>query len=110
MVSELLRFWRCVDVAPIEECWLWKRSTFKFGHGRYWIGGKGRQAHRVAWELLYGQIPEGLCVLHKCDVPRCCNPKHLFLGTQGDNMNDRDSKGRLGRDEAGRYRSVLYAD
>lgn len=63
------------------------------------IGGKQRLAHRVSWELSNGPIPGGVgysgtCVLHKCDVPACVNPEHLFLGTQSDNVADRDAKGR----------------
>lgn len=51
-------------------------------------------AHRVAWQLANGEIPDGLCVLHKCDNPKCCNPSHLFLGTHADNAHDRDNKKR----------------
>jgi hypothetical protein len=51
-------------------------------------------AHRYAWELTYGPIPEGLSVLHRCDVPRCVRPDHLFLGTQADNLADMTAKGR----------------
>jgi hypothetical protein len=71
----------------------------KGGYGQ--IGGRknGKRwpmyTHRVAWELAVGPIPAGASVLHKCDVPLCCNPSHLFLGTQTDNLADAREKGRL---------------
>ena len=91
---DVLHFWSCVAVAGADDCWLWKKGRHRFGHGRYSIRRKNKGAHRVAWELTYGAIPDALCVLHKCDVPACCNPKHLFLGTMTDNMADRDAKKR----------------
>lgn len=86
-------------------CWLWPRAVLKNGYGVLRIGkGKGilRSVHRLAWELSNGPIPNGQWVLHKCDVRRCFNPEHLFLGTQQDNNNDRDAKGRVchGEDHA----------
>ncbi len=69
------------------------------GYGRFWYNGQMRLAHRVAWELLRGPVPDGLFVCHDCDNPCCVNVEHLFLGTQFDNMSDCASKGRLeGRD------------
>lgn len=64
------------------------------GHRRIWFEGRMRLAHRVAWMITNGPIPDGLCVLHRCDNPPCVNPAHLFLGTVQDNNADRDAKGR----------------
>lgn len=75
-------------------CLVWTGSRYKQGYGRIRIGGKLMRAHRVAYELLRGPIPEGLVLLHSCDNPACINVAHLSVGTQGDNIRDCDSKGR----------------
>lgn len=75
-------------------CWLWKASIDRHGYGRALIDGKRVGAHRAAWALFKGEIPAGMQVLHRCDVPRCVNPEHLFLGTGFDNMQDMIAKGR----------------
>lgn len=79
---------------PNSGCWLWTGAAFHKGHGAIRDGSKQRKAHRVSWELNVGPIPDGMCVLHKCDTPACVNPRHLFLGTRGDNNRDRTRKGR----------------
>jgi hypothetical protein len=76
------------------ECWIWIGSAQKRGYGFIKKNGKTTMAHRVAYELAYGELPDGLFVCHKCDNPRCVNPKHLFVGTHNDNMLDMHNKGR----------------
>ena len=90
------RFW--VKVNKTDSCWFWTSTLDPNGYGKFGINGKGEFAHRVAWELTNGPIPEGLCVLHNCpdgDNPRCVNPDHLWLGTKKDNSDDASKKGRL---------------
>ena len=79
---------------PNTGCWLWTSTWASCGYGQFRINGKYWLAHRASWKLLYGEIPGGLQVLHKCDVRPCVNPDHLFLGTQSDNMLDCFKKGR----------------
>jgi len=76
-------------------CWEWQGSLLKKGYGRFGFSSKEVVlAHRFAWELEHGAIPDGQCVLHRCDNPPCCNPAHLFLGTRADNNRDMWAKGR----------------
>ena len=78
-------------------CWNWTRDVYNYGYGKLSIGrGKQTRAHRYVYIKQFGEIPEGMNVLHKCDNPRCVNPSHLFLGTQKDNVIDMMSRGRGG--------------
>ena len=89
------RFWNKVDKSG--ECWLWTASTLGKGYGQFWDGNKRVTAHRFSWVLHNGPIPEGLHVLHHCDVPVCVNPEHLWLGTNADNVHDCMAKGRTSK-------------
>lgn len=92
-VSLEARFWSRVDKSG--ECWMWTGKVGQpHGYGRVWADGKERRAHRVSYEITYGQIPDGMCVCHKCDTPLCVRPEHLFLGNAEDNVRDCVQKGR----------------
>ena len=87
------RLWPKVDKRGIHECWEWQAGCRR-GYGRVRMNTLILSTHRLAWELTYGPIPDGMFVLHRCDNRKCCNPAHLFLGTNGDNVRDRNSKSR----------------
>jgi hypothetical protein len=75
-------------------CWIWSRYKDKAGYGKLYFRNKVYLAHRVSYILYKTEIPKGSCVLHKCDQPSCCNPNHLFIGSQADNVKDMIKKGR----------------
>jgi len=91
------RFWR--QVRKTNTCWVWTGTCHSNGYGQVYVGGEGYKkllAHRASWILMKGEIPPGVFVLHHCDNKRCVNPKHLFLGSQKDNIQDMLEKRRHG--------------
>jgi hypothetical protein len=94
-------FWRRVDVRGSNDCWLWNVVS-QLTPGGYGAGHYGSEihttSHRIAYMLVKGRIPDGLDVLHTCDVRRCCNTAHHFLGTKQDNSDDMVQKGRWSRE------------
>lgn len=110
------RFW--ARVYKTNGCWLWDGPHSLKGYGRLLISGEEKATrktrylymHRFSYELHFGQILKGISVLHKCDVPSCVNPKHLFLGTQTDNVRDMDAKGRRGVLQGSSHPNSVLAD
>ena len=90
------RFWAKVERGT--GCWLWRGSKRHKGYGAFVYAKDGKgingRAHRYMFEMMHGDIPPGMWVLHTCDVPACVNPLHLFLGTLQDNVDDMMRKGR----------------
>jgi DNA invertase Pin-like site-specific DNA recombinase len=94
----------CVEV---NGCWIWTRSTRGKGYAQMTLSNRKQvYGHRASYMVNKGAIPDGGVVCHSCDEPRCCNPDHLFLGTQKDNMQDCVAKGRLRPGRVGAPRKV----
>lgn len=96
---------RCVKI-PWSGCWIWEKATINTGYGCFRRKGKTYLAHREAYEQVNG--PTKLHVLHTCDVPSCCNPEHLFAGTNLDNIRDSMKKGRRKGVTRNRPKGLVY--
>lgn len=98
-LSDAERLEALVMPVPWTGCWIWMGGVAKRGHpyGHFWCRKTKQRgsAHRASWEIYRGEIPVGIHVLHKCDVPQCVNPDHLFLGTHSENILDCSRKGRM---------------
>lgn len=97
--SEKDRFNSSYAAIPWSGCWIWTRSIDEDGYGVHYFQGKKQFAHRRSFELFNGAIPEGMLICHRCDIPACVNPSHLFVGTCKDNIHDAMKKNRFGYGE-----------
>lgn len=92
--NDVSRFWsKVIITADNDLCWKWTGKPNPNGYGRFYLK-KMIIASRISWLFTYGYLPDDLEVCHSCDNPICVNPKHLFLGTHGDNVRDMYKKGR----------------
>ena len=93
-VDDIVRFWSYVDIKAFFDCWEWKGVLDTGGYGRFGIKGKMIRASKLAYQFYYGAIPDGKQVNHKCHNRPCCNPFHLYAGTQKENIDDMIKAGR----------------
>ena len=91
--SNFVARWQQSKIAA-NGCLIWSGALTNNGYGQTSWHRRMAGAHRLAWQMIFGPIPPGLCIMHVCDVRACVNPAHLRLGTFGDNNRDTVAKGR----------------
>jgi hypothetical protein len=93
--DDISRFHELVQQRGDDDCWLWLGSIKNKGYGQFWYSHKQRLSHKIAYILAKGPIPENLHILHSCDNPPCCNPNHLFVGTNLENVRQKQERNRV---------------
>lgn len=109
-IAPAVRYLAKVDEGGPDECWPWTASRHKNGYGQFYDGERMTTAHRFGYLLRCGPLAPGQCVLHRCDNPPCQNPNHWFVGTQGDNAQDRESKQRGNHPQGERHGAARLTD
>jgi HNH endonuclease len=107
------KFWNKVNRTDPSGCWIWKGTKDKDGYGRFKYNSKRIMAHRIAYLFTHGYLPSDARVCHACDNTSCCNPHHLFLGSDSDNIIDciikkRHSNCKLSVDEISPIKNAIY--
>lgn len=106
MTNTLIRFFSHVPIGA-EDCWVWQGAKKDTGYGAFRLNGRTLRAHRVAYELLEGPIPDGMIIMHTCDNRACVRLDHLRLATQAENILDMFEKGRDNNHMRGRTHCKL---
>lgn len=109
--SSWRRFWPKVRIAGPDDCWEWQGALAPTGYGNFGVHAKRHlSAHKAAFLLAVGPVPEGRVLMHSCDNRRCCNPAHLSVGTYRDNTQDGIRKGRISHKPTGGFKKMELAE